>query len=153
MHDIRDIWLYANHILWSSRQIINERLKPLHLSSAEGNILLHLLTRQQPLPQEAIVAQLDISKPAVSRALKSLQAKGFVHRQKDQNDKRASLVYLTEKAQKIAPQIEQVYNQVFSIASQGVSAEEINAFIQLFARVSENFTHFESGKGAAGRPS
>jgi DNA-binding MarR family transcriptional regulator len=145
MHDIRDIWLYANNILWSSRQMINEKLKPLRLSSAEGNILLHLLTQEGPFRQEEIVAQLDISKPAVSRALKSLEAEGYVIREKDSVDRRASRVFLTERAREIGPEIEQIYNQVFSIASEGVSDEEINDFINLFARVSENLTRFRAG--------
>jgi len=142
MHDIRDIWLYANNILWSSRQMINEKLKPLKLSSAEGNILLHLLTQEGPFRQEEIVAQLDISKPAVSRALKSLETEGYVIREKDSVDRRASRVFLTERAREIGPEIEQIYNQVFSIASEGVSDEEINDFINLFARVSENLQGF-----------
>lgn len=148
MHDIRDIWLYANNILWSSRQMINAQLKPLKLSSAEGNILLHLLTREGPIPQEEIVAQLDISKAAVSRALKSLQEKGYIEREKDARDKRASLVLLTKKANEIKPQIEQIYNNVFSIASQGVSPQEIEDFVQLFARVSENFSKARTGGGS-----
>lgn len=124
--------------------MVNERLKPLGLSSAEGNILLHLYTQDQPFPQEEIVAQLDISKPAVSRALKSLENKGYVRRQKDQTDKRAIQVRLTSQAQEIEPEIVKVYNQVFAISSQGVSAEEIQDFIELFARVSENFTRFRA---------
>jgi len=146
MSDIRDIWLLANNILWSSRQMINEKLKPLQLSSAEGNILLHLLTQQEPFPQEKIVAQLDISKPAVSRALKSLEKKGYVKREKDPVDKRACWISLTNQARNIAPEVEQIYNQVFSIASQGVSEAEIDDFVKLFARVSENFSKLRTHK-------
>jgi DNA-binding MarR family transcriptional regulator len=151
MVDIRAVWLYANNILRSSRLIINEHLKPLKLSSSEGNILLHLLTQDGPFPQEKIVTQLDISKPAVSRALKSLQSKGYIQRRKDPGDKRASQVILTDKARYIAPEIEQVYNTVFSIASQGVSEAEIAAFVQLFKRVSENFSRARSGEFDLGR--
>ena len=140
MSGIRDIWLYANNIIRSSRQIINEDLKPLNLSSAEGNIMLHLLTQEQHFRQEEIVGQLDISKPAVSRALESLDKKGYVAREKDPSDKRASQVRLTDKARQIGPQIEQVYNEVFSIAAQGVSEAEIEDFIKLFGRVSESFS-------------
>lgn len=140
MSGIKDIWLFANNIIRSSRQIINEDLKPLDLSSAEGNILLHLLTQDQHFRQEEIVGQLDISKPAVSRALESLEKKGYVTREKDPSDKRASRVMLTQKARAIAPQLEQVYNEVFSIAAQGISEAEIEDFIKLFGRVSESFS-------------
>jgi DNA-binding MarR family transcriptional regulator len=140
MADIREIWQYANNIIRSARQMINEDLKPLNLSSAEGNILLHLLTQGGSLPQEEIVEQLDISKPAVSRALKSLEGKGFITREKHPSDKRASQVLLTEKAREIGHAIVEVYNRVYSIGAQDVSASEIDDFINLFRRVSKNFT-------------
>jgi DNA-binding MarR family transcriptional regulator len=140
MANIKDIWLFANNIIRTSRQIINEELRPLDLSSAEGNILLHLLTQNDESPQEEIVEQLDVSKPAVSRALESLAQKGYVVRRKDPADRRASVIQLTDKARRIAPQIERIYNDVFTLAAQGVSKKEIDAFIELFGRVSTNFS-------------
>lgn len=140
MADIKDIWLYANNIIRSSRQMVNEELEPLDLSSAEGNILIHLLTRQQGLRQEELVEQLDISKPAVSRALESLEKKGYVTRQKDFCDKRASQVMLTARARGIGPRVVEAYNKVYTIAAQGVSEQEIRNFIELFGRVSHNFS-------------
>ncbi|MEW5921678.1 MAG: MarR family transcriptional regulator [Bacillota bacterium] len=152
MSGIRDIWLFANNIIRSSRQMVNEDLRPLNLSSAEGNILIHLWTQDREFRQEDIVEQLDISKPAVSRALESLEKKGYVERVKDPSDKRVSLVQLTDKAREIGPQIEQVYNEVFSIASQFISEDEIKDFIRLFGRVSENFSIARDKKRNRGRP-
>ncbi|MDO9534111.1 MAG: MarR family winged helix-turn-helix transcriptional regulator [Bacillota bacterium] len=139
MSDIKDIWLYANNIIRSSRQMINEGLNPLNLSSAEGNILLHLFTQSHGVRQDDIVGQLDISKPAVSRALESLEKKGYVNRHRDSSDRRASRVLLTVQAQEIRPKIEFVYNEVYAKAAQGVSEAEASFFINLFCRVSENF--------------
>lgn len=140
MSGIKDIWPYAHNIIRTSRQLINDELKPLGLSSAEGNILLHLLTLEQHPPQEHIVETLDISKPAVSRALESLEAKDYIRRIQDKADKRAKRVYLTTKARQIGPQLEQIYSHVFSIGAQGISEDEIREFIGLFARVSANFS-------------
>jgi DNA-binding MarR family transcriptional regulator len=140
MPDIRDIWPLANNILRSARQMVNEELKPLNLSSSEGNILLHLLTQDQVLGQEELVEQLDVSKPAVSRALESLESKGYIVREVDPADKRARRVLLTAKAMEIGLRVEAVYSEIFSIATQGVPQNEIEDFIQLFARVSESFS-------------
>lgn len=140
MPGIRDIWLYANNIIRSARQMINEELKPLKLSSAEGNILLHLYTQDQIPHQEDIVEQLDISKPAVSRAINSLAIKGYIKREKDPVDKRAVRILLTDKAWEIGPKIEQVYNEVFSTAAEAVSEKEVEDFIDLFGRVSASFS-------------
>jgi MarR family transcriptional regulator, transcriptional regulator for hemolysin len=140
MSGIKDIWAYAHNIIRTSRQLINDDLKPLGLSSAEGNILLHLLTLEQPPPQEQIVETLDISKPAVSRALDSLEDKGYIRRIQDTADKRAKRVYLSAKARQIGPQIETIYSHVFSIGAQGISEDEIREFIGLFERVSASFS-------------
>ncbi len=141
MAEIRDIWLHAHNMIRSARQIINENLRPLNLSSAEGNILLHLLTQGQEMGQEQLVEQLDISKPAVSRALDSLETKGYVTRQPDPDDKRAHRIRLTDKAREIGPAVEQVYNHVYTLAMQGISQDEFDYFVNLFGRMSENFAH------------
>jgi DNA-binding MarR family transcriptional regulator len=143
---IETVWLFANNIIRSSRQLVNEELKVLNLSSAEGNILLHLLTQGDSVRQEDIVELLDISKPAVSRALDSLERKGFVQREKSQIDKRASLVFLTEKALVTGPQVETIYNKVFALAAKGLSEKEISSFATLFGRVSDNFTQAKKSR-------
>ena len=139
MAEIRDIWLHAHNMIRSARQIINENLRPLNLSSAEGNILLHLFTQGQEMGQDQLVEQLDISKPAVSHALDSLEAKGYVTRQPDPVDKRARRICLTEKAREIGPVVEQIYNLVYQRAIQGITQEEFDFFVELFARMSQNF--------------
>jgi len=140
MSRIRDVWGYANNIIHSARQMINEDLKPLGLTSAEGNILLHLLTQPEVQRQEDIVEQLEITKPAVSRALDSLETKGFVRREKDSLDKRVCRVMLSNRAREFAPGIEEIYNRIFSIAAQGVNPEEVVEAVKFFGLVSQNFS-------------
>lgn len=139
MSGIREIWVFANHVIRSSRQLVNEKLKPLNLSSAQGNILLHLFTQGDARRQEDLVEQLDISRPAVSKALDALQKKGFIERTRDKEDRRVRRVYLTEKAWQVGPKIESIYNEVLTLAARDLSPEEIKSFIQVFQRVSENF--------------
>ncbi len=143
MSEIRYIWLHANNIIRSARQIINRELRPLGLSSAEGNILLHLWTQGQEMGQEQVVEQLDISKPAVSRALDSLETKGYVTRRRQDGDKRAQRVRLTARARKIGPAIERIYDRVYTIAVQGISPKELDDLVNLFSRVSQNFREQE----------
>ena len=139
MAEIRDVWLHAHNMIRSGRQIINKNLRPLGLSSAEGNIMLHLLTQGQEMGQEQLVEQLDVSKPAVSRTLNSLATKGYVTRQADPDDKRAYRIRLTDKALQIGPAVEQVYNHVYKLAMQGITQDDLAYFMKLFGQISENF--------------
>ena len=139
MAEIRDVWLHAHNMIRTGRQIINKNLGPLGLSSAEGNILLHLLTQGREMGQEQLVEQLDVSKPAVSRTLNSLETKGYVTRQPDPEDKRAQRIRLTDKALEIGPAVEQVYNHVYALALRGITQGELDFFMKLFEHISENF--------------
>ena len=143
MSEIRNIWLHAHHMIRSARQIINENLHSLTLSSAEGNVLLDLWTQSHEMGQEQLVKQLDISKPVVSRAINSLEKKGYVTRQRDPTDKRARRVRLTDKALEIGPTVEQVYNHIYTLALRGISQEELDSFVNLFGRMSENFARVD----------
>jgi MarR family transcriptional regulator for hemolysin len=140
MSQLRDIWPLANSVIRTARQMVNRRLQPLGLSSAEGNILFHLLTQARAMSQEEIVAQLDISKPAVSRALDTLEAKGYVSRARDSVDRRVNRVTLTDRAHSAAASIEQVYAEVIGTAASAVTPAEAAEFIDVFRRVSAVLT-------------
>jgi DNA-binding MarR family transcriptional regulator len=75
-----------------------------------------------------------------------LEAKGFVTRQPDPHDRRAHRVLLTGRAREIGPAIEQVYNQVYTLALQGITQEELDCFFNLFGRISENFMGMQAKK-------
>ena len=136
---IQSVWVYANNIIRSARQMVNAELKPLGLSSAEGNVLLHLLNQGEVLRQEDIVEQLEISKPAVSKAVDHLELKGLVRRVKDDTDRRITRVLITQRAREISAELKNSYDKIFTLAAQGLSQEEIEEFITIFGRVSENF--------------
>lgn len=147
MASIRDIWLSANNILRSARQLINDELRPLGLSSSEGNVLIHLLTSRTALKQDDIVAQLDVSRPAVSRALDSLERKGYVVRHRDSDDKRVNLVGPTARAAAIAANLEAAYERVFSVAAEGIPEQEARTVIEIFAKVSGSFSAALAARG------
>lgn len=144
MSSIKDVWMYAHRIVRSARQIINAELKPLNLSSAQGNILLHLLMGDTEMPQERLVDELDISKAAISRALDSLEKHGYVTRRAHLVDKRARLVALTEKAAAIGPAIDGVYNRIFDIVRQGISDDEYDRAVLMMSRIAGNLSAVES---------
>ena len=144
MSSIGDVWSLANNVIRSSRMILNENLKPLGLGSAEANILLQLLTVGDMVRQEDLVEQLDVSKPAVSRALDSLEHKGFITRERDLSDKRARLVMMTPKGNAADPLLKETYEQIVKVAELGLTADDTTAFIALFQRVSANFTLFRN---------
>ncbi len=146
MSSIRDIWLHAHGIIRSARQLINSELRPLNLSSAEGNILLHLLVAGDGLRQEQLVAQLDIGKAAISRAVDSLEDKGYVRRIRQVDDRRASSISLTEKAIDVGPDVEGIYDRVYALARQGIADHEFERIVAMLSRIAGNFSNRQTVK-------
>ena len=137
MLSIQHIWLDMKEILRSARQKINAELAPLNLSSAEGDILFHLLTGSNNLQQEQLADRLDIGKAAVSRAGDSLEAKGYVTRTRHR-DRRAYSMALTDKATAAGSDIVGIYERLYALVKKGISDDEFNHIESLLTRVAAN---------------
>ena len=138
MNSIRGFWLGMKGVLRASRQVINARLEPLGLSSLEGDLLFHLLTGGDQPHQEELAERLDIGKAAVSRAVDSLEDKGYVRRAQAPEDGRARCVTLTDKARAAGAGIVGVYETLYQIACAGVDEEELRRIGAVLARVAAN---------------
>jgi len=66
------------------------------LSTRQLAIMLNVYMRPGAQTVRGLAESLSISKPAVSRALDSLGARGLVRRQRDESDRRNVLVQRTE---------------------------------------------------------
>ncbi|WP_415875180.1 MarR family winged helix-turn-helix transcriptional regulator [Clostridium sp.] len=85
-------------ILHRQSQIyINCSLKKFNISSAEYAFLMYLY-KNNGATQDELSSYLYIDKSATARAIKSLEEKGYVIKNKDDLDKRYNRVYLTNKA-------------------------------------------------------
>ncbi|MDF2610650.1 MAG: hypothetical protein K0R92_2124 [Lachnospiraceae bacterium] len=97
-------------ILHRQSQIyINYALKEFDVTSAEY-FFLFCLYHNDGLTQEEMSSILYIDKAATARAIKSLEQKGYVIRNKDAEDKRVNRVFLTEKSK---GSLEEIRRRVF----------------------------------------
>lgn len=144
---MREVWVLSNNVMRTVRLLLNAELKGLELGSAEANILVHLFTQGDFVRQEEIVEQLDLSKPAISRALDGLEEKGYISRERDFSDRRACLVALTPRAQAVASSVLKPYERLGEAANQGLSQEEAQDFLRVFRKVSENLSRLRECDG------
>ncbi len=146
MPTIREFWISMKSILRSARQIVNSELEPLNLTSAEGDILFHLLSNNDGLTQEKLTERLDVGKAAISRTVDSLVKKGYVKREHHPNDARAYRILLTEKAIDIGGSIENAYNGVYEIVKRDIPEAEFKRLALLISHVSDNLHAVEVKK-------
>ncbi len=81
-----------------------EVLKPFHLTPGERPFYLTLIS-QDGITQEALTAEVQVDKSATARVLDSLERKGLVTRRRNEQDRRSNLIYLTEKARRMYPDV------------------------------------------------
>ncbi|MFQ5468206.1 MAG: MarR family transcriptional regulator [Kiloniellaceae bacterium] len=91
--------LPASEALGLWRAVTTAALRRAHpdLTARQFALLLHVYMAPSPHTVRGLAAQLNLSKPAVSRALDRLGRLDFVRRKRDQADKRNVLVQRTIK--------------------------------------------------------
>ena len=78
-----------------SRSYVQEACRPLAIAYSEYVLLLRLFNCEGT-SQEELSRSLQTDKSAVARTLKLLEQKGFIYREKDEDDRRIKRIRLTE---------------------------------------------------------
>ncbi|EPZ62268.1 marR family protein [[Clostridium] sordellii ATCC 9714] len=98
--DGKYIGRYISQIHRKGRIYISKELNDLGIGSGQVMFLLELY-RGDGKSQEDLAEALHIDKGTTARAIKKLEEAGFVSRVKDEIDKRANKVYLTNKGKEV----------------------------------------------------
>lgn len=132
----------AMSIVQNGQLCLNSSLRSRGIGSAESNVLVFLYGHGDGVRQDDIVAGVEISKPAVSRTMTSLQRKGYITRKADERDRRAYIVRLTERALREREFIQQQYAELVSVAASSIPEDKIEEFLVLFQRVADNLEDY-----------
>jgi DNA-binding MarR family transcriptional regulator len=79
--------------------------------------------------------KLEISAPAVSRMLKSLEAKGLIRREIDSENRRNTFVFLTDKGYTVKANADKSLNLFFKNVYKKVGRENIDQFRMLAKKI------------------
>jgi DNA-binding MarR family transcriptional regulator len=113
-------------ILHRQSQIyITNALKEFNITSSEYAFLLSLY-RKDGVTQDELSSYLYIDKSATARAIKSLEEKGYVIRNKDNVDKRCNRVFITEKANTYRAEIFHRVHSWSDFLEEGMDKETID---------------------------
>jgi DNA-binding MarR family transcriptional regulator len=128
----------ASRIIQNGQLCIINALQEKQLGSAEANVLMFLYANGDGVKQDDIVTGVAVSKPAISRTVMSLEKKRYVIRKQSQIDKRAYLVYMTDKARREETFIQKQYADLVTAAAAGIPEEKVDEFIEIFKQVADN---------------
>ncbi|KAJ50162.1 DNA-binding MarR family transcriptional regulator [Clostridium tetanomorphum] len=122
-------------ILYRQSQVyFNYILKEFDITSAEYSLLLYLY-KKDGITQEDLSTYLYIDKSAITRAIKSLEQKGYVKRQKDDMDKRFNRVYLLDKAKLFKNEIRKRVWSWNELLTEGLDEETVDMVLLVLEKM------------------
>ena len=87
---------YVSEIQRKGNIFFLKELSHLGLGYGQFNFLMELY-RQDGIRQEDLTLKLNIDKGTTARAIKMLEAEGFIIKKEDKDDKRAYRIFITDK--------------------------------------------------------
>ena len=109
--------------------------------------VLSFLWKKDMVPQQELCNITFKDKPNMSRLLDSLEAKGLVKRQVDENDKRNNLIILTPEGRHIEQKAFKVANETMAKALYNVTPEELSMGQNLLKKIFNNMQEKAEEKG------
>ena len=117
--------------------------------------LIHALRHHPGCTQARLAEMLHADKAAVARRTKNLEAKGFLVRKDNPDDRRSRLLYPTEKAEAMKASKTETEAAFYAFLLSALTAEEVKTFAALLdtlyvASKTESragFPHLLGGKG------
>ena len=103
---------------------------------------IFVVCRHPGISQDSIARRLFLNKSNVTRSLAYLEEHGFVTRERDPEDRRQTLVYPTEKALEILPQVREIIKGWNSYITEGFTEEELEMYLSMTERIAERAAEY-----------
>lgn len=135
---------YYKQMLAVTKQINNyiERDSHLALSRGEGAILCELKRNPDGLTPGELSKLMDVGTGRIGNALKSMEHKGFIHRQDDPDDKRKTVVTLTEEGLSLNNSLEKQFENRMEHVIEAMGQERFEKYLALSKEFIETFIHY-----------
>lgn len=125
------------------RALIDHRLKPLELTQTHW-VTLHNIHQLPPEQSQIQLANIGIEQPSLVRTLDQLEEKGLISRQTCSSDRRAKRIKLTEKAEPLINEMEEVIGKTRDEILSGVSKQEVETLLHLIRKLEQNILDLQA---------
>jgi DNA-binding MarR family transcriptional regulator len=126
------------------RRNFERRARAIGLTRAQWAAIAHL-RRNEGCNQSTLADLLEVEPITLARLLDRMEAAGWVKRRPDPKDRRARLVFLTEKAKPLIDQLTDFAADTRAVALAGMAPEEQEKAIDLMIRVRGNLSSRDLG--------
>ncbi len=129
------------------RRVFTEILKKhdIEIGPGQGRILF-ALWKKDGVPINVLAKRTLLRKSTLSELLDNLEAAGYIKRVQSEEDKRKTLIQLTEASRSLERVYIEVSVEMTNLFYKGFVSEEIDQFEQYLRRVLDNLVVFESSE-------
>jgi MarR family transcriptional regulator for hemolysin len=121
------------------RKRFDQRARALGLSRAQWQVLVHL-ARHEGINQRGLAEILEIENITLGRLIDRMEEAGWVERRPDLRDRRAHLLYMTEKVAPMMARMHALAEETRAEALAGVSAAEREAMMNQLTQIRANLS-------------
>nr|WP_288565017.1 MarR family transcriptional regulator [uncultured Romboutsia sp.] len=100
-----------------------------------SDLIIQFRYKKDGISQEELAENLHIDKGTTCRAIKKLEEESFLIRVKDENDKRAYKLYLTEKSKDMEDNIKGILYEWEKHISKDLSQEEVDFLLTVLKKI------------------
>lgn len=115
-------------------QEMKRQLKIYDLTPIQYGVLKCIWQMESSNPKE-IAEYLGIENSTISGVLERMEAKGFIQRKIDSNDRRFIKIYLTEKTKKLEKPVSEIVEQVNQKMLKNYTEDEVKEFKNYLRRI------------------
>jgi len=112
-------------------------LKPHDMTMSQGWVLVHLV-RENGLRQAELADRMDIATVTTSKLIDRLEARGYVERRPDPEDRRSNRIYATAQAKDVVKVMTRTIFEVDEMASRGIPEEDLQTALTVLRQMKEN---------------
>lgn len=121
------------------RRVLDDAFRPLSLSRAQWWTLGNLSLRGQTgIIQTDLARLMDVKKVTIGTMIDQLEARGYVERRGDTEDRRVRRIYLTPLGKKTVAEISRIVRELTPQLTDGISDGEIAVMEKTLSRMRAN---------------
>lgn len=130
---LRDIGIISRAL----DSIANIEFKEYDLAKGQYLYLVRIVENPGVI-QDRLAERIKVDRTTAARAIKKLEAKGFIEKRMDNTNKKIKKLFPTEKGQKTFPFISKEHHYSNEVALKGLTNQEKEQIASLLKRVKEN---------------
>jgi MarR family transcriptional regulator for hemolysin len=129
------------------RRDFDRRVRNLKMTQAQWRALAHL-SREEGINQAALAERLEVKPITIARLIDRMQAAGWVRREADASDRRASLLFLTPKAKPLLDEMHVRADEAVAALMRGIPVAARRQFTSVLEQMKRNLIEAEAAAGA-----